>query len=162
MQIRCHNIIFPGENKQKQTTKQINNWQKNIQGEEQQEEVMLMQVTVTNNDTVVTDCKLFLDEVNVIRWGWFQTTALLKANGFDSPVHHSPFGGCLLFTHIHMYIVIVSCFLLSSELFNVAIFTQGSWTLGDSSTINSIIIEQSVKGPILSSFLDLQILYIVV
>ncbi len=76
---------------------------KNIQGEEQQEEVMLMQVTVNNNATVVTVRLLFLDEVNVIRWGRFQTTALLTANGFDTPVHHSPFGGCLLFTHIHMY-----------------------------------------------------------
>lgn len=40
----------------------------NIQGEEQQEEVMLMQVTVANNDTIVTVRLLFLvDEVNVIR-----------------------------------------------------------------------------------------------
>lgn len=90
----------------------------NIQGEEQQEKVMLMQVTVTNNDTIMSVRLLFLvDEVNVIR---FQTTALHTANGFDTPVHHSLLGGCLPFTHIHMYIVIVSCFLLlSSELFNV-------------------------------------------
>lgn len=40
----------------------------NIQGEEQQEEVMLMQVTVANNDAVITVRLLFLlDEVNVIR-----------------------------------------------------------------------------------------------
>lgn len=40
----------------------------NIQGEEQQEEVMLMQVTVANNDAVIPVRLLFLlDEVNVIR-----------------------------------------------------------------------------------------------
>lgn len=64
---------------------------------------MLMQVTVDNNDALRL---LFL--VDEVSEGRFQTTAPHTARGFDTPVHHSPLGGCLLLTHIHPYRYIIN------------------------------------------------------
>lgn len=87
---------------------------------------MLMQVTVDNNDTLITARLLFL--VDEVSEGRFQTTAPHTARGFDAPVYHSPLGGCLLLTHIrpYRYIINVSRFhRLSSKLLEVAIFALG-------------------------------------
>lgn len=99
---------------------------------------MLMQVTVDNNDTLITVRLLFL--VDEVSEGRFQTTAPHTARGFDTPVHHSPLGGCLLLIHIHPYrhIIIVRCFhRLSSILLEVAIFALG-YIFRSSTVDNSI------------------------
>lgn len=103
----------------------------NIQGEARQEKAMLMQVTVSNNDTLITARLLFLqmkwmssDEADFRQQHLLQPKALI----LQFIIYHwKDVCFWLIFTRTDT--VNVSCFyFLSSKLPEVAIFAQGLWT----------------------------------